>query len=214
MPSLARTEACDQSGSSGAKVRYVVDHLHRVRCANRSIALFVRETLNKSVGRESRCCKLLDPKGSFFGNPNARDLFSVFLACFDAGANTLSGLAGNDTYYAARGMGPDTVVENDSTSGNTDVAQFLAGVATDQVWFRQVSNDLEASIVGTADKFFFQNWYSDRQYHVDSSRPPTAARPCSIRRCTTRSMRWLRFRRHRRHRQTCPPTRATTRSDR
>ena len=95
------------------------------------------------------------------------DAASHLFGCLDAGANTLTGLAGNDTYYAARGMGTDTLVENDSTSGNIDAALFLAGVATDHVWFRQVSNHLEASIIGTSDKFLFQNWYSGSQYRVE-----------------------------------------------
>ena len=57
--------------------------------------------------------------------------------------------------------------ENDATSGNTDVAKFLTGVADTQLWFRQSGNDLETSIIGTSDKFLFQNWYSGNQYHVE-----------------------------------------------
>ena len=85
----------------------------------------------------------------------------------DLGADTLAGGAGNDTYSLANGYGADTIQENDATSGNTDVARFLAGTSKDQVWFRQVGNDLEASIIGTADKFTVQNWYSGSQYHVE-----------------------------------------------
>ena len=39
----------------------------------------------------------------------------------------LFGGAGNDTYVLGRGHGADTVTENDSTSGNADLASFLAG---------------------------------------------------------------------------------------
>ncbi len=88
----------------------------------------------------------------------------------DAAANTLAGGTGNDTYYAARGMGADTVVENDATAGNADVAQFLSGVAVDQLWFSQIGNDLETRILGTGDKLLFQNWYSNNSHHVEQFR--------------------------------------------
>ncbi len=84
-----------------------------------------------------------------------------------AGADALVGGAGNDTYILGRGYGADTATENDTTAGNADVAGFLAGIATDQLWFRHVSNDLEVSIIGTSDKLTIQNWYSGSAYHVE-----------------------------------------------
>jgi trimeric autotransporter adhesin len=83
------------------------------------------------------------------------------------GNDTLLGGVGNDSYILGRGYGSDLVQESDATAGNADVAKFLTGVATDQLWFRQVGNDLETSIIGTSDKFLFQNWYSGSQYHVE-----------------------------------------------
>jgi len=83
------------------------------------------------------------------------------------GTDSLVGGDGNDTYVLGRGHGADTVTENDSTSGNTDLARFLAGVATDQIWFRHVGNDLEASIIGTSDKLTIKNWYSGAAYRVE-----------------------------------------------
>lgn len=83
------------------------------------------------------------------------------------GADTLTGGAGNDTYLLGRGYGADSVVENDATAGNTDIAQFLAGIATDQIWFRHLGNDLEVSIIGTSDKATIGNWYSGGQYRVE-----------------------------------------------
>ena len=47
------------------------------------------------------------------------------------------------------------------------MAQFGAGIATDQLWFRQVSNNLEVSVIGTADKFTLNNWYLGNPYHVE-----------------------------------------------
>jgi Ca2+-binding RTX toxin-like protein len=84
-----------------------------------------------------------------------------------AGTDTLAGGLGNDTYILGRGHGADTVTENDTTAGNADIASFLSGVAADQIWFRHVGNNLEASIVGTSDKLVISNWYSGSAYHVE-----------------------------------------------
>lgn len=83
------------------------------------------------------------------------------------GADTLMGGTGNDTYILGRTYGLETVVENDATVGNTDIAQFMSGIATDQIWFRHLGNDLEVSIIGTGDKAMISNWYGGNQYHVE-----------------------------------------------
>ena len=84
-----------------------------------------------------------------------------------AGTDSLTGGAGDDTYWLARGYGADTVQENDATAGNTDLAQFDAGIATDQLWFRRLGNTLEVSIIGTSDKLSLSNWYLGDPYHVE-----------------------------------------------
>ncbi|MNR27892.1 Bifunctional hemolysin/adenylate cyclase precursor [compost metagenome] len=84
-----------------------------------------------------------------------------------AGNDTLTGGAGNDTYRLGRGSGSDTIVENDATSGNSDLALFGSDIATDQLWFRQAGNNLEVSVIGTTDKFTLNNWYMGSQYHVE-----------------------------------------------
>jgi Ca2+-binding RTX toxin-like protein len=84
-----------------------------------------------------------------------------------AGTDALEGGSGNDSYLLGRGSNVDTIYENDNTAGNADVVTFLPSVAVDQVWFRQVNNDLEASIVGTDDKFVMANWYLGAQYRVE-----------------------------------------------
>jgi Ca2+-binding RTX toxin-like protein len=83
------------------------------------------------------------------------------------GTDTLEGGIGNDSYLLGRGSNVDTINENDSTAGNTDAVTFLSSVAVDQIWFRQVNNDLEASIVGTDDKVIVSNWYLGAQYRVE-----------------------------------------------
>ncbi|MDA8129849.1 MAG: hypothetical protein M0Z73_14285 [Betaproteobacteria bacterium] len=84
-----------------------------------------------------------------------------------AGTDTMMGGAGDDIYVVGRGYGADTVIENDATAGNTDIAQFLTGVSADQIWFQQIGNDLEASIIGTADKMVIQDWYLGSANHVE-----------------------------------------------
>ena len=85
----------------------------------------------------------------------------------DTGAQTLSGGTGNDTYLQVRGGGADTVVENDSTSGNADVLQFASDVARDQLWFTQSGNDLLVQIIGTADSMTVKDWYLGSANHAE-----------------------------------------------
>ncbi|MGA7180532.1 MAG: calcium-binding protein [Thiobacillaceae bacterium] len=87
-----------------------------------------------------------------------------------AGTDSLTGGTGNDTYILGRGYGTDTVVENDATAGNADIAQFLSDVAADQIWFRHVGNNLEASIIGTSDKLVIKDWYTGATNHVEQFR--------------------------------------------
>jgi Ca2+-binding RTX toxin-like protein len=84
-----------------------------------------------------------------------------------SGNDILVGGTGNDTYVLGRGFGADTVTENDTTAGNTDVLQFLSGIAADQLWLRKVSNAMEVSIIGTTDKMTLSNWYLGTQYQVE-----------------------------------------------
>ncbi len=83
------------------------------------------------------------------------------------GADSLVGGAGNDTYWLGRGYGIDTIIENDATAGNTDVARFQAGIAVDQLWFARSGNNLNVSIVGTNDRFTMTNWYLGNQHRVE-----------------------------------------------
>ena len=84
-----------------------------------------------------------------------------------AGDDYLEGGTGNDTYKLGAGYGSDRIHEDDTTAGNTDVGQFLAGIARDQIWFQQSGNDLVASVIGTPDQFVVENWYLGNQYHVE-----------------------------------------------
>jgi Ca2+-binding RTX toxin-like protein len=85
----------------------------------------------------------------------------------NAGNNVLAGGAGGDTYLASRGMGQDRIVEDDATPDINDVLSFGADIGHGQLWFRHLGDDLEVSIIGTADKATVQNWYLGSQYHVE-----------------------------------------------
>ncbi|GKT02447.1 putative Ig domain-containing protein [Acidovorax sp. SUPP3434] len=84
-----------------------------------------------------------------------------------AGADTLVGGLGNDTYWLGRGYGLDTIQENDSTSGNQDIAKFASDISSRQLWFRKSGNHLEVSVIGTNDKFMVTDWYSGTKNQVE-----------------------------------------------
>jgi Ca2+-binding RTX toxin-like protein len=84
-----------------------------------------------------------------------------------AGNDTLNGGTGNDTYLFGRGYGQDTIVDYDAAAGNTDVARFLDNIASDQLWFKHVGNNLEVDVIGTTDTLTIQNWYSGAAYQVE-----------------------------------------------
>lgn len=84
------------------------------------------------------------------------------------GNDQLNGGLGNDTYRLSRGYGTDTVIDDDTGAGSADLAIFGADVAADQLWFRQVSNNLEVSIIGTTDKLLVSNWYLGERYRLES----------------------------------------------
>jgi Ca2+-binding RTX toxin-like protein len=83
------------------------------------------------------------------------------------GADTLYGWYGNDTYIFKKGDGQDAVYDCDYTTGNTDVLSFGSGITTSQLWFKHVGNDLEVSLIGTADKATVQAWYSGSQNQIE-----------------------------------------------
>ena len=86
------------------------------------------------------------------------------------GNDLLVGGVGNDTYLFARGDNADTIKDNDSAVGNSDVLSFLSGVAYDQLWFRQFGSSLLINVIGTNDKVTVQDWYSSANNRVEQIR--------------------------------------------
>jgi len=90
-----------------------------------------------------------------------------------AGNDLILGGAGNDIYYWGLGDGQDTIIDSDAAVGNTDILNVYAGVARDQLWFKHVGNNLEVSIIGTADKVTINNWYSGSNNYVEQIKTAT-----------------------------------------
>jgi len=84
-----------------------------------------------------------------------------------AGNDRLEGAAGSDRYLLGRGHGADTLWEDNAQAGDVDVAQFLSGVARDQLWFQQSGNNLVVSIIGTSDSVTVQDWYVAAQRKLE-----------------------------------------------
>jgi Ca2+-binding RTX toxin-like protein len=82
------------------------------------------------------------------------------------GNDTLVGSLGNDTYVFGIASGRDTINNTDTANGN-DTVLFDADISANQLWLRQLGNDLEVSIMGTANSINVQNWYSDTAKRVD-----------------------------------------------
>jgi len=82
-------------------------------------------------------------------------------------ANTLTGGTGNDTYVFNPGWGQDTIVENDSTAGNTDTVLFGAPLWPLDMVLSRAANNLAIALHGSADKATVQSWYSGTAYQTE-----------------------------------------------
>jgi Ca2+-binding RTX toxin-like protein len=72
--------------------------------------------------------------------------------------------ASDDVYRWGRGEGADTL----SDAGGHDRLEVLDGVTADQLWFRQLGDDLELSVIGSADRFTIDGWYADVGRQVET----------------------------------------------
>ncbi|WP_140637343.1 carbohydrate-binding domain-containing protein [Methylibium rhizosphaerae] len=82
-----------------------------------------------------------------------------------AGADRLidSAATSNDVYAWGRGSGADTLVD----AGGDDRLE-ISGVEPEELWFRQVGDDLEISIIGSTDRFTIEDWYADAVRQVET----------------------------------------------
>jgi len=86
------------------------------------------------------------------------------------GNDILQGGLGDDLYHFARGGGQDVIVDTDATAGNSDLLSFASDVTCDQIWLRQVGNDLVLSIIGGTDSVAIRDWYSGSANHIEQIR--------------------------------------------
>jgi Ca2+-binding RTX toxin-like protein len=87
-----------------------------------------------------------------------------------SGDTTLVGGAGSDTYLVARGGGNDTVIQAGipDAADTTDTLHYDLGVSYDQLWFRQVGDDLVINVIGEElSSVSLDGWYSDPTRQVD-----------------------------------------------
>jgi Ca2+-binding RTX toxin-like protein len=82
------------------------------------------------------------------------------------GDDELNGGKGNDTYAMKLGDGFDTITDTDSTAGNTDTLA-IDGVQNNQLWLRQIGNDLSIQVLGTYDGVSIANWYSGSANQIE-----------------------------------------------
>ena len=85
----------------------------------------------------------------------------------DVGNDYLGGGLGNDTYLFSRGHGQDSIVDIDTSAGNTDVLQFQAEVSHDQLWFSQSGNNLTISVIGTTDSVMIAGGAGSASFHIE-----------------------------------------------
>ena len=52
-------------------------------------------------------------------------------------------------------------------AANTDSVVFGPDIATDQLWFSHVGNNLEISIIGSTDKLVVKDWYASMATHTE-----------------------------------------------
>jgi Haemolysin-type calcium binding protein related domain/RTX calcium-binding nonapeptide repeat (4 copies) len=81
------------------------------------------------------------------------------------GNDVMTGSYDSDTYRFNLGDGQDTINETYAWGGADKIV--FAGVSSDQIWLRQVANNLEVSVMGTSDKVTVNNWYLGTPYHVE-----------------------------------------------
>lgn len=76
----------------------------------------------------------------------------------DSGNDTIRASAGVDYIMWGRGDGND-VYQGNSSYANTDVFIFEGGIASEDVWFERIGNNLIMRLHGADDSFTFENWF-------------------------------------------------------
>lgn len=83
------------------------------------------------------------------------------------GNDYLAGGFGNDSYMFNREDGSDIIRDTDPTVGNEDQLIFGENIAHDQLWFRQVGQDLCIDVIGTEDRVTVSGWFVGSSNRVE-----------------------------------------------
>ncbi len=81
------------------------------------------------------------------------------------GDDSLRGGMGNDTYLFNRGHGQDTIIDTDTTAGNTDTVVF--DVSPLELVFSRASKNLVMSLHGSSDGATVSSWYNGNRYQAE-----------------------------------------------
>ena len=78
------------------------------------------------------------------------------------GDDTLYGEAGDDTYIFRTGSGNDTIIDWDSTEGNTDTIWLGSSLTADDVTLTRVGDNLQLTIDETGDTLTVKKYFSTK----------------------------------------------------
>jgi len=103
---------------------------------------------------------------------NATGQYWIGANVFEGGVgnDTMTGGHNADTYRFNLGDGQDTITDNKWYTADgvaNDQIVFGPGISDNQLWFRRAGNDLEVSVIGTADQVRVANWYASSSYHIE-----------------------------------------------
>lgn len=142
------------------KQHYAADNTHRIESIQFADATIDTTTLNSLLPTIAIASQGNDTLLGTTGNDQLAGL---------AGNDTLKGGAGNDTYIFTQGAGADTIVENDTTTGNLDTLQMV-DIKSTEVSLQRVGADLViSSIINQAgtDKVTVQAFFTSTSNEVE-----------------------------------------------
>ena len=128
------------------------------------------DTAKTAIGNDSKNWMYANDVGAYFDGRGGNDMLLG-----GAGADTLTGgtgnddlqgQAGNDLYTHRAGDGFDTILDVDSSLGNSDRLDWQ-GVSTDQLWFSQSGSDLRVQVLGTQEGTLIKGWFDGSANQVE-----------------------------------------------